>query len=177
MRIAACPFPAMISAALPCGSRQLASNRLTRQCSSRTTSSHQPRPRPDPRVTKTMPRDPAIAPKANHSQPLPNNRQRSATRKARTGTQPVTGNSSECASTGLASKSADQHAVAHAPTTSRASIPTSNNVRHHGPNPATVGGSSAYAPKTAGVPQRNPHRSQTVRNEMILVTHKSRPSF
>jgi hypothetical protein len=95
---------------------------------------------------KNKPHDPPIAPKPNHSQPLPKNQQRSTPQKL-TGTQPATLRASGMPTP---NKTANNVRSAHPPTTSRASIPTSNNVRHRGPNPATLGGSTGLHSANAG---------------------------
>lgn len=95
---------------------------------------------------KNKPHGPVIAPKPNHSQSLPKSQKRSTTQKF-TGTQPATLRAS---GTPTPNKTANNVRSAHPPTTSRASIQTSNNVRHRGPNPATLGGSTSLRAANAG---------------------------
>jgi hypothetical protein len=95
---------------------------------------------------KNKPHGPAIPPKPNHSRRLPKNRQRSTPQKL-TGAQPATLRASGMPTP---NKTANNVRIAHPPTSSRASIPTSNDVRHRGPNPATLGGSTSLRSANAG---------------------------
>jgi hypothetical protein len=95
---------------------------------------------------KNKPHGSAIAPKPSHSQPLPKNQKRSTPQKL-TGTQPAAPRASGMP---ITNKTASNARFALSPTTSRASIPTSNNIRHRGPNPATLGGSTSVRAANAG---------------------------
>lgn len=102
-------------------------------------SHHQPGPVQTPTSDERLPR-PAIAPKANRSLASANNRDRST--RNMNAHQPVTGKSRSAVSTGrFASKSAATTRSPRQPSmVHRASVPAVNNLRHHGANPATVGG-------------------------------------
>jgi hypothetical protein len=92
-----------------------------------------------------MPHGSVVAFKPNHSQPLPKNQKRLTPQKL-TGIQPAP----QTSGLPITNKTASNARVAHPPKTSRASIPTSNNVRHRGPNPATIGGSTSLRPANTG---------------------------
>jgi hypothetical protein len=97
-------------------------------------------------MKKNKPHGFALAPKPNHSQPLPKNQKRSTPQKL-TGTQQASPRSSGMP---IANKTANNTRFVQPRTTSRASIPASHNVRHRGPNPATLGGSTSLRAANVG---------------------------
>jgi hypothetical protein len=115
----------------------------TAQQNERTSSQSADHGRP---AKKNKPHGSAVAPKPNHSQPLPKN-QKGSTPQKLTGTQPATPRASGMP---ITNKTANNARFTRPPKTSRAPIPTSNNVRHRGPNPATLGGSTSLCAANAG---------------------------
>jgi len=95
---------------------------------------------------KNKPHGSAIAPKSNHFQPLPKNQQPLTPQKL-TGTQQAAPRFSGMP---IPNKTASNPRFAQPRATSHASIPASNNVRHRGPNGATLGGPTSLRVANAG---------------------------
>jgi hypothetical protein len=105
----------------------------------------------DRAAKKIRPNGSASQAKRNHPQPLPSNQKRVPTGKLSDPQRPGASRSTSSANSGLAiNKGASKTRVVQPPTTSRISIPTSNNVHHRSPNPATLGGSTGLRSVNTG---------------------------
>jgi hypothetical protein len=100
---------------------------------------------------KAHPHGSASLAKPNHFQPPPRNQKRLATGKPPDPQMPGPNRSTSSAKNGLAiNKAVSKSRVAQPPSAARTPIPTSNNVRHRTPNPATRGGSTSLSAVNTG---------------------------